>query len=110
MGVALPVRVFVYTSKAESVTMFLSITSMWRHYSHTYMQVEDHSNSSESTASLSSSDSGDDASSDSSDFAIPLVPKPTEQNICSESFSANNEVVVGNEHSLFALSLQDNVR
>lgn len=48
MGVALPVRVLVYTSKAESVTMFLlvmtTITSMWHHneifsYSHTYVHV-----------------------------------------------------------------------
>ena len=76
----------------------------------TPMQVEDHSNNSESTASLSSSDSGDDASSDSSDFTTPLIPKSTEPNICGERFSANNELVVGSEHSLFALNLQDNVR
>lgn len=93
--------IITITSIQLCVRYFLTLTPM---------QVEDHSNSSESTASLSSSDSGDDVSSDSSDFTTPLVPKQTEQNNCSESFSANNEVVVGNEHSLFALSLQDNVR
>ena len=91
--------------------MFLVITSIYNYVAictrcFFILQVEDHSNSSESTAF---SDSGDDASSDSSDFTTPLVPKSTEQNNCGEPFSANNEVVVGNEHSLFALNLQDNI-